>query len=91
MEGIEPTNNDAERVLRHAVLWRKSSGGTDSQAGSRFVEGSPDGVVFKRPSGHLARIGYGTREMTGTKNRRESCDAQPLRAYVQFAEKHGRQ
>ena len=36
--GIEPTNNDAERVLRHAVLWRKSSGGTDSEAGSRFVE-----------------------------------------------------
>jgi len=34
-EGIEPTNNDAERVLRHAVLWRKSSGGTDSKAGSR--------------------------------------------------------
>ena len=38
VEGIEPTNNDAERVLRHAVLWRKSSGGTDSEAGSRFVE-----------------------------------------------------
>jgi len=38
IEGIEPTNNDAERVLRHAVLWRKSSGGTDSEAGSRFVE-----------------------------------------------------
>jgi hypothetical protein len=38
VEGIEPTNNDAERVLRHAVLWRKSSGGTDSGAGSRFVE-----------------------------------------------------
>ncbi len=36
--GIEPTNNDAERALRHAVLWRKSSGGTDSEAGSRFVE-----------------------------------------------------
>ena len=38
VEGIEPTNNDAERVLRHAVLWRKSSGGTDSEVGSRFVE-----------------------------------------------------
>ena len=38
VEGIESTNNDAERVLRHAVLWRKSSGGTDSEAGSRFVE-----------------------------------------------------
>ena len=38
IEGTEPTSNDAERVLRHAVLWRKSSGGTDSEAGSRFVE-----------------------------------------------------
>ena len=36
--GIEPTNNRSERTLRHAVLWRKSSGGTDSPAGSRFVE-----------------------------------------------------
>src|SRR5262245_19271721 len=37
-EGIEPTNNRAERSLRHAVLWRKSSYGTHSQRGSRFVE-----------------------------------------------------
>lgn len=36
--GIEPTNNTAERSLRHAVLWRKSSYGTDSENGSRFVE-----------------------------------------------------
>jgi transposase len=36
--GIEPTNNVAERALRHAVLWRKSSGGTASEWGSRFVE-----------------------------------------------------
>jgi transposase len=35
-EGIEPTNNAAERALRHAVLWRKGSGGTDSSRGSRF-------------------------------------------------------
>jgi len=37
-EGVEPTNNAAERALRHAVLWRKGSGGTDSRQGSRFVE-----------------------------------------------------
>jgi transposase len=37
-DGIEPTNNAAERALRHAVLWRKGSGGTDSKEGSRFVE-----------------------------------------------------
>jgi transposase len=37
-DGVEPTNNAAERALRHAVVWRKCSGGTDSSAGSRFVE-----------------------------------------------------
>ncbi len=37
-EGVEPTNNAAERALRHAVQWRKTSYGTDSAAGSRFVE-----------------------------------------------------
>jgi transposase len=36
-QGIEPTNNHAERLVRHAVLWRKSSFGTDSTAGSQFV------------------------------------------------------
>ena len=37
-EGLEPTNNAAERALRHAVIWRKLSFGTQSAAGSRFVE-----------------------------------------------------
>jgi transposase len=38
VEGVEPTNNAAERALRHAVCWRKTSYGTDGPAGSRFVE-----------------------------------------------------
>lgn len=38
VEGVEPTNNAAERAIRHAVLYRKVSGGTDSERGSRFVE-----------------------------------------------------
>ncbi|MCG3133537.1 MAG: IS66 family transposase ISCysp4 [Planctomycetes bacterium] len=38
VEGIDPTNNIAERALRKAVLWRKSSFGSASRAGSRFVE-----------------------------------------------------
>jgi transposase len=37
-EGVEPTNNGAERALRDAVCWRKTSYGTDSAGGSRFVE-----------------------------------------------------
>jgi transposase len=38
VDGIQPTNNAAEQALRHAVIWRKLSFGTQSAAGSRFVE-----------------------------------------------------
>ena len=38
IEGVEPTNNHAERVLRGAVLWRKGSFGCTSEGGCRFVE-----------------------------------------------------
>ena len=38
VDGVEPTNNGAERAVRHAVLMRKTSGGTHSEHGSRFVE-----------------------------------------------------
>jgi transposase len=38
VEGVEPTNNEAERALRRAVLWRRRSFRTQSAAGSRFVE-----------------------------------------------------
>jgi transposase len=37
-EGIEPTNNAAERVLRRGVLWRKRSFGSQSDRGLRFTE-----------------------------------------------------
>lgn len=35
---VQPTNNASERALRHAVIWRKLSFGTQSTLGSRFVE-----------------------------------------------------
>jgi transposase len=38
VEGVEPTNNHIERVLRLAVLWRKKSFGSQSAGGCRFVE-----------------------------------------------------
>ena len=38
VEGVEPTNNAAERALRPGVLWRKGSFGSQSQRGSRFAE-----------------------------------------------------
>jgi transposase len=36
--GIEPTNNAAERALRHGVIMRKIQLGTQSQAGNRWIE-----------------------------------------------------
>ena len=38
IEGIEPTNNAAERALRPAVIYRKLSFGTQSARGSRYLE-----------------------------------------------------
>jgi transposase len=37
-EGVEPTNNLSERLLRRFVIWRKTSFGTQSELGSRFME-----------------------------------------------------
>ena len=35
--GVEPTNNAAERAIRPAVIWRRTSFGSQTQAGSAFV------------------------------------------------------
>jgi transposase len=37
-DGVDPTNNHAERELRAFVLWRKRSFGTQSERGNRFAE-----------------------------------------------------
>ena len=51
VRGIEPTNNAAERALRSAVIWRRISGGTDSEGGSRFVERTLSVVATCRQQG----------------------------------------
>lgn len=38
VEGVPPTNNHAEQQVRHPVLMRRLSGGTQSDRGSRYVE-----------------------------------------------------
>ena len=38
VDGVEPTNNFMERLVRRAVLWRRRSFGCNSVAGCRFVE-----------------------------------------------------
>jgi transposase len=37
-QGVEPTNNAAERAIRPGVRWRQGSFGTQSPDGSRLVE-----------------------------------------------------
>ena len=38
VEGVEPTNNAAEQAIRAAVLWRKTSYGSQSERGRRYAE-----------------------------------------------------
>ncbi len=49
--GVEPTNNSAERALRRPVLWRRRSFGTQSAAGSLFVERVLTAVTTLRQQG----------------------------------------
>jgi transposase len=53
-EGVEPTNNFMERLLRRAVLWRKRSFGCWSEAGCRFVERILTVVQTRRLQGKSA-------------------------------------
>jgi transposase len=48
-EGVDPTNHAAERAIRPRVLWRKGSFGTQSPAGSRFVETMMTVVATLKP------------------------------------------
>jgi transposase len=50
-EGVEPTNNHAERLLRRGVLWRKNAFGSQSAAGCRFVERLLTAVQTRRLQG----------------------------------------
>jgi transposase len=60
MEGVEPTNNHIERMLRLAVLWRKKSFGSLSESGCRFVERPPTVAQTRRLQGRpVLRYLYG--------------------------------
>ena len=56
-DGVEPTNNHAERVLRRGVLWRKNAFGSHSLAGCRFVERMLTVVQTRRLQGQSV-LGY---------------------------------
>src|SRR5205814_10264337 len=56
-DGVAPTNNHAERVLRRGVLWRKNAFGAHSAAGCRFVERLLTVVQTRRLQGRSV-LGY---------------------------------
>ncbi len=53
-EGVPPHDNAAERALRHGVIWRETSHGTDDEAGSRFLERLLTAVATCRQRGRDA-------------------------------------
>ncbi len=54
-EGVEPTNNAAERAIRPAVILRKTSLGTQSERGSRYVERMQTVSVTLRQASRILR------------------------------------
>ncbi len=52
-ENVEPTNNIAERAIRPAVILRKTSLGTQSERGSRFVERMQTVSVTLKKTGRI--------------------------------------
>ena len=56
----------AERAVRHAVCWRKTSYGTDSERGSRFVERILTVVASCRQQGRGV-LDFLIRAVAGTK------------------------
>jgi transposase len=49
--GVQPTNNPAERAVRHAVIWRKTSFGTFGPRGTCFAERILSTVATLRQQG----------------------------------------
>ena len=84
VEGVEPTNNDAERALRHGVIYRKLSGGTDSEAGSRFVERMLTVVATCRQQ-EIDVLGYLTRCYQARLDGKAAPSLRPLASTAQAA------
>ncbi|MGL4552379.1 MAG: hypothetical protein ACRC33_14460 [Gemmataceae bacterium] len=68
VEGVEPTNDAAERGLRPAVLRRKRSFGSHSEGGCRFVERLYSVIQTLRQGGR-AVLGYLTDALKAHRHR----------------------
>jgi transposase len=77
VEGLEPTNNRAERAIRVAVCMRKTSYGTHSPAGSRFVERILTAVTTLKQQGRNV-LEYLTAAVQALLRRQEAPSLLPL-------------
>jgi len=78
VEGVEPTNNAAERAIRPGVLWRKGSFGTDSPRGSRFAERMLTAAATCKQQGRNA-VDYVTRAVDAALNGEDAPSLLPAR------------
>lgn len=76
-QGVEPTNNAAERAIRPAVLWRRTSFGSQSQAGSIFVARMLT-VVTTLQSQHRDVLDYLTQACHAARQRKPAPSLLPL-------------
>ena len=58
VENLEPTNNSAERAIRRAVLWKKTSFGSQSENGSLFFVARMLTVVSSLRSQNLSVLKF---------------------------------
>lgn len=105
VDGVEPTNNAAERALRHAVIWRKLSFGTQSAAGRSLRRADADGHRDLSPGGpqHLrvadrrracplpsrTRPAVAGRGITGGESHRRRSETPIPRAFMPNSEQGG--
>jgi transposase len=80
-EGVEPTNNPAERSPRHAVIWRKGSSWTWSPAGSALVSRILTVVTTLRQQGRHA-LGYVTAACAAALHDQRPASLLPLPASI---------
>lgn len=77
VEGVEPTNNAAERAIRPAVIWRRTSFGSQSQAGSTFVQRMLT-VVTTLKSQRRNILEFMTASVSATRKRQPTPSLVPL-------------
>jgi hypothetical protein len=74
--GVEPTNNAAERALRPAVIWRRTSFGSQSNGGSQFVSRMLT-VVTSLKAQHRNVLAFLTQTCTATRLNRPTPSLLP--------------